>query len=54
MSVPAASVLPTRVLHISDLHVGTREAPQVEGSLASLIERTAPELVVASGDLTHR
>jgi len=34
--------------------VGTREAPRVEGSLAALIDRTAPELVVASGDLTHR
>jgi 3',5'-cyclic AMP phosphodiesterase CpdA len=31
-----------------------REAPEVEASLAALIERTAPELVVASGDLTHR
>ena len=54
MSVPSASVLPTRLLHISDLHVGTREAPEVERSLAALIERAAPELVVASGDLTHR
>ena len=34
--------------------MGTREAPQVERSLATLIERTAPELIVASGDLTHR
>ena len=54
MSVPSASVPPTRLLHISDLHVGTREAPEVERSLAALIERIAPELVVASGDLTHR
>jgi 3',5'-cyclic AMP phosphodiesterase CpdA len=54
MSVPRHSALPTRVLHISDLHVGTREAPKVEQSLASLIERAAPELVIASGDLTHR
>jgi 3',5'-cyclic AMP phosphodiesterase CpdA len=54
MSVPSASLPPTRLLHISDLHVGTREAPEVEASLAALIERTAPELVVASGDLTHR
>jgi 3',5'-cyclic AMP phosphodiesterase CpdA len=54
MSVPSASPPPTRLLHISDLHVGTREAPEVEASLAALIERTAPELVVASGDLTHR
>jgi 3',5'-cyclic AMP phosphodiesterase CpdA len=54
MSVPSASALPTRLLHISDLHVGTAEAPKVERSLATLIERAAPELVVASGDLTHR
>jgi 3',5'-cyclic AMP phosphodiesterase CpdA len=54
MSVPSASAPPTRLLHISDLHVGAREAPEVEANLAALIERTAPELVVASGDLTHR
>jgi 3',5'-cyclic AMP phosphodiesterase CpdA len=54
MSVPSASASPTRLLHISDIHVGTREAPEVEASLAALIERAEPELVVASGDLTHR
>ena len=54
MSVPRGSARPTRILHVSDLHVGTREAPQVEPPLATLIERTAPELIVASGDLTHR
>ena len=54
MSVPSASALPTRLLHISDLHVGSREAPPVERALESLIERIGPELVVASGDLTHR
>ena len=54
MSVPSASARPTRLLHISDLHVGTREAPEVEAGLATLIERAEPELVVASGDLTHR
>jgi 3',5'-cyclic AMP phosphodiesterase CpdA len=54
MSVPSVSALPIRLLHISDLHVGTAEAPKVERSLAALIERAAPELVVASGDLTHR
>src|SRR5438874_1841198 len=54
MIVPSASAPPTRLLHISDLHVGTREAPKVERSLTALIERTGPELVVASGDLTHR
>jgi 3',5'-cyclic AMP phosphodiesterase CpdA len=54
MIVPSASAPSTRLLHISDLHVGTREAPEVERSLTALIERAAPELVVASGDLTHR
>ena len=54
MSVPSASVLQTRLLHISDLHVGTREAPPVERALEALVERIEPELVVASGDLTHR
>jgi 3',5'-cyclic AMP phosphodiesterase CpdA len=34
--------------------VGTREAPRVEPPLATLIERAGPELIVASGDLTHR
>ena len=45
---------PARLLHLSDLHFGTREAPDVAKSLAPLIERVDPELVVASGDLTHR
>jgi 3',5'-cyclic AMP phosphodiesterase CpdA len=46
--------VPTRILHISDLHVGTHEAPEVGRSLGGLIERLDPTLVVASGDLTHR
>jgi 3',5'-cyclic AMP phosphodiesterase CpdA len=46
--------LATRILHLSDLHMGTREDPDVERALAQLIERVAPELIVASGDLTHR
>lgn len=44
----------TRLLHLSDLHVGTREEPRLEPGLAELIERVDPELIVASGDLTHR
>ena len=44
----------TRVLHVSDLHFGTREDPEMERALAALIARHRPELVVASGDLTHR
>jgi 3',5'-cyclic AMP phosphodiesterase CpdA len=54
MSVPRRSAPPITLLHLSDLHVGTAEAPEVERSLAALIARAAPELVIASGDLTHR
>ena len=54
MSVPRGSAHPTRLLHVSDLHFGGRGAPEIEGRLEALIERTRPELVVASGDLTHR
>jgi 3',5'-cyclic AMP phosphodiesterase CpdA len=43
-----------RILHVSDLHTGTPEDAQVERALAGLVGRTAPDLVVASGDLTHR
>src|SRR5919199_2445099 len=46
--------MPTRVLHVSDLHTGTESDPDVDHALASLIERTSPELIIASGDLTHR
>jgi 3',5'-cyclic AMP phosphodiesterase CpdA len=44
----------TRVLHVSDLHFGTREDPAMEHALRALLERIRPELIVASGDLTHR
>jgi 3',5'-cyclic AMP phosphodiesterase CpdA len=43
-----------RLLHVSDLHVGTHEEPEVVRALARLVERTEPQLVVASGDLAHR
>jgi 3',5'-cyclic AMP phosphodiesterase CpdA len=43
-----------RILHVSDLHFGTREDPAMEHALLALLERTAPELVIATGDLTHR
>ena len=49
-----ASPVPARLLHVSDLHVGTVEELDVERALGSLIERVDPELIVASGDLTHR
>jgi 3',5'-cyclic AMP phosphodiesterase CpdA len=45
---------PLRVLQLSDLHAGTREEPEVEGDLRALVRSTEPELVVVSGDLTHR
>jgi 3',5'-cyclic AMP phosphodiesterase CpdA len=46
--------VPARLLHLSDLHVGTVEEPEVERALVTLIERIDPALIVASGDLTHR
>ena len=42
------------ILHVSDLHTGPREDPEVEAALARLVERARPELIVASGDLTNR
>jgi 3',5'-cyclic AMP phosphodiesterase CpdA len=44
----------TRILHVSDLHFGARDDPVLEHALARLVERVEPELVIASGDLTHR
>jgi 3',5'-cyclic AMP phosphodiesterase CpdA len=45
---------PLRVLQVSDLHAGTTEEPEVEADLRALVAEADPELVVASGDLTHR
>ena len=45
---------PLRVLHVSDLHAGTREEPEVEADLVELVQRTDPEVVLATGDLAHR
>jgi 3',5'-cyclic AMP phosphodiesterase CpdA len=42
------------ILHVSDLHTGTHEDPEVEAALARLVEGVRPELLVASGDLTNR
>jgi 3',5'-cyclic AMP phosphodiesterase CpdA len=44
----------TRILHVSDLHFGARDDPILERALTGLVERVGPELVIASGDLTHR
>ena len=46
--------MPARLVHVSDLHTGTREDPQTERALEALVARIAPELIIASGDLTHR
>jgi len=43
----------TRVLHISDTHFGTEQAPVVQ-ALLDLARRLAPDLVVLSGDITQR
>ncbi|HEY3068694.1 MAG TPA: metallophosphoesterase [Gaiellaceae bacterium] len=45
---------PLRVLQVSDLHAGTQEEPEVETDLRTLVAESDPEVVVASGDLTHR
>jgi 3',5'-cyclic AMP phosphodiesterase CpdA len=44
----------TRILHVSDLHFGAGDDPVLGQALAGLIEQLAPELVIASGDLTNR
>ncbi len=44
----------TRLLHLSDLHAGAHEDRDAEAGLARLVERLEPQLVVASGDLSHR
>jgi len=48
------SPVAARVLHVSDLHVGAHDAPEVTDALRRLTEEISPELVVASGDLTNR
>ncbi len=44
----------TRILHVSDLHFGRNDKSASIEALARLIEDVGPELVIASGDLTHR
>ena len=43
-----------RILHLSDLHTGTHEDSEVEAAVTALTQHVSPELIVASGDLTHR
>jgi len=42
------------LIHISDLHRGTREEPAIDDALVAMCEELAPEAVVASGDLANR
>lgn len=51
---PPTSMSPIRILQVSDLHTGTVEEPEVEEDLRALVASAEPELVVASGDITHR
>ena len=44
----------TRVLHLSDLHFGAGDDEAIERGTPALIERFDPDLVIASGDLSHR
>jgi 3',5'-cyclic AMP phosphodiesterase CpdA len=46
--------VPTRVLHLSDLHYGAGDDNAIEQGAPALVERFRPELVIASGDLSHR
>jgi 3',5'-cyclic AMP phosphodiesterase CpdA len=43
-----------RILHLSDLHAGARGDLSAPQGLAPLVAHLAPELIIASGDLTHR
>jgi 3',5'-cyclic AMP phosphodiesterase CpdA len=46
--------VPTRVLHLSDLHYGAGDDRAIERGAPALLARFDPELVIASGDLSHR
>ena len=46
--------MPTRALHVSDLHAGRHEAAGLAEGLAALVAEIDPELVIATGDLSHR
>jgi 3',5'-cyclic AMP phosphodiesterase CpdA len=46
--------VPARILHVSDLHVGAHQDAGTADALEALVMRLQPDLIVASGDLTHR
>src|SRR5262245_47506717 len=43
-----------RALHVSDLHVRGGDTSEHRDALATLVELVDPELVIATGDLSHR
>lgn len=43
-----------QLLHISDIHYGPHHLPEVAEGVLALIEEKSPDMVVVSGDLTHR
>jgi len=43
-----------RVLHVSDLHIGRRDAHEPSAALGQLVSKLQPDLVLATGDLAHR
>lgn len=43
-----------RILHISDLHVGRTTGSEPLAALRELIPKLDPEILVVTGDLTHR
>jgi 3',5'-cyclic AMP phosphodiesterase CpdA len=46
--------VPTRILHISDIHLGTRAESGLEEALPPIVAELDPGLVLFTGDLTHR
>jgi len=43
-----------RVLHVSDLHIGRRDELEPVETLKQLVAELRPDLVLATGDLSHR
>lgn len=44
----------TRLIHVSDLHVGAPDERPIEPALRALVAEVAPTVILATGDLTHR
>jgi 3',5'-cyclic AMP phosphodiesterase CpdA len=42
------------ILHLSDLHFGAGHDSEIEVGVSAFVERVEPELIIVSGDLTHR